>query len=215
MRERVRTNKAGVSKSRVTMEISGESIGIGLDPRAYGRPVSEAIAQLLRERIQQITAVAAPATIKARSAFKKAVGEGKLWAMKRYSGGKIGQRDPGQSDRLFNDSGRFAESIAVGARPGDSAFTVNVAANRLSPDTLSGGRAALERIWQRLLQFIPELRDPAQLLSSIPVKKAVNEAVRDNVVKVGDARVNRVRQVMSARMNAAKAGLTFLRSLAG
>lgn len=216
LNERIRTNKRGVSRSRFTIDIEGESLGISLDPAAYGKPVAEAIAALFKERIRSIAAVAKPATIHAREVARRAVARGELWAMRRYSGGKIGTREPGQSNRLFNDSGRFAESFVVGARPGDEGFTVNVAANRLSPDTLNnGGRAALERIWQRLAQLVPELGDVSLLMSSVPIRRAISQAVKDNVQRVADVRADRVRQVVSARLQFFKQAGSALLSAVG
>lgn len=203
MRERITTNKNGTTRSRVTIEISGESVGIGLDPRAYGKPVAEAIAELYRERIMSITSMAAPATLKAREVAKRALAKGKSWAVKRYGGGRIGTLEPDQSDRLFNDSGRMAKSIVVGAREGDPNFTINVAANRLDQNT--AGAAGVQKIWTRLVQLVPELADVSLLLSSIPVRKAVGQAVKDNVVRVADKGSAAVRQLVQARMQAARA----------
>lgn len=205
MRERVRTLKSGATRSRVTLEIEGDSIGVGLDPRAYGKPVAEAMAELVRERIKTIAARAAPATIAARKRAKKALAEGAAWATRRYAGGRIGTREPDQSDRLFNDSGRLAESIAVGARPGEEGFTVNVAANRFDASTFGGGIAALQRMYQRLIEFIPELREPRLFFDNIGVRKAVNDAIHDNIVRVAEKNANAVRQLVQARIGAARA----------
>lgn len=215
MRERVRTLKSGATRSRVTLEIEGDSIGIGLDPRAYGKPVAEAMAELVRERIKTIAARAAPATIAARKRAKKALAEGAAWATRRYAGGRLGTRQPDESDRLFNDSGRLAESVAVGARPDEEGFTINVAANRFDPKTFTGGFAKLQAMYQRLLDFVPELREPRLFFDNIGVAKAVREAVTDNVIKVGEKNVAAVRQLMQAKIATFRAGLSALQSLAG
>lgn len=217
LRERIRTNRAGVSKSKFTIEVSGDSIGIGLDPKAYGSPVAAAIAELFKERIRSIASMAAPATVAAREAAKKALARGEAWATKRYGGGKMGTREPAQSDRLFNDSGRFAESIVVGSQPNDANFTINVAANRLSPGTLNGNAlGALERIWQRLVQLVPEFGDPKKLMDSIPVRRSVDQALQSNImVAVADKAADVRRKAKAAQMAFFRQASSMLLNLAG
>lgn len=212
LRERIRTNKAGASKSKFTIEVSGESIGIGLDPKSYGAPVAAAIAELYKERIRSITATASAATVRAREAAKAAFARGEAWAMKRYGGGRIGSLEPGQSDRLFNDSGRFAQSIAVGSQPGDANFTINVAANRLSTTTISA--AALQTIWQKLVSLVPEFADPKKLMDSIPVRKSIDEALKANVIVGGEKTEELRRKVKTAGIALLKRAGSALVSLA-
>lgn len=202
LRERIRTNKAGASKSKFTIEVSGESIGIGLDPKSYGAPVAAAIAELYKERIRSITATASAATVRAREAAKAAFARGEAWAMKRYGGGRIGSLEPGQSDRLFNDSGRFAQSIAVTAKPNDKSFTIDVAANRLSTTTISAG--ALQTIWQRLVSLVPEFADPAKLMDSIPVRKSISDAIKANVITAGEKLDETKHKLRAAQIGAMK-----------
>lgn len=163
-------------KSRYTVQFKAEPIVHNLDPMALGKVPAEAIAKFFRDRITGIAATAAPATIRARESAAKALGAGKAWATRRYAGGRIGAMDPGRSISLFNDSGRLAKSIAVGAtRAG--AYVVNVAANRLDPNTLdNGGAGALARIYAKLVEFVPELADPKALLDSLPVRRAIRDA---------------------------------------
>lgn len=210
MRERVRTSRSGATRSRVTVDISGESIGIGLDPRAYGAPVAQAIADLFRERIRMIAETVSPATKRAREAAAKAFAAGKSWAVKRYAGGKLGAKAPNQSDRKFNDSGRMADSIVATAREGEKDFVINMAANRLNPETVNGGMAGLEKIWAELVRLVPELGNPRLLMDNVKVRRSVNEAVNENVFKTASDRVDRVRQLVQARMAFARSALSLV-----
>lgn len=180
----LRTSKTG--KQRVTVVVKSEPVIFQTDPKQLGQPVALAIARHFQERIKGITAVAAPATIKAREAAAKAVSEGKQWALKRYAGGRTGLKQPNQSNRLFNDSGRFAESITATASR-DGAWRVNVAANRLNPDTLTGGMAALQRIIQRLGELVPEIANPALLMQNDILKRTIDKAM-ENAIQVARAR---------------------------
>lgn len=174
--ERSRTTASGAVKRRYTVEVLAEPIVHNLDPVALGKGPAIAIADLFRARITGIAAAAAPATVRARAAAARAVAAGKTWATKRYAGGKIGAMKPGQSTSLFNDSGRLARSIAVGATSA-GAYVVNVAANRLNPDTLdNGGTSALRRVFEQLRQYVPEIGDAERLMDAIPVRRAVKDA---------------------------------------
>lgn len=194
---------SSIGPARYTVEVTGDSIVVNTDPKSLGRPVAEAIAEHLKERIRGITAAAAPATIKAREAAAKALAQGKAWAVKRYSGGRIGSRTPGQHKTLFRDSGRLEESIAVGAT--NDGYVVNVAANRFSPDTFDGGEGALQQMFAKLKQYIPELADPSKWFDATRVQKAVAESIGDALQKAGERQVDLIRQKASARIQAARA----------
>jgi len=165
-----RTNlKTG--KERFSVQLKSDPITINLDPKTLGKPVAEAIAHHLRERVRGISERASPATLRARAVAAKAFAAGEAWALKRYAGGKMGGRAPNQSDRSFNDSGRFAESIAVGASKDDS-WRINVAANRLSSATATGGAAGVQRIWEKLVSLVPEFADMGKLMAASDVVRA-------------------------------------------
>lgn len=184
---RTRTNAAGETKTRYTVTVRGDTVLFNTDPKTLGKEPAEAIAQVYRERISSIAAIAPLATQRARQVAAKAFAEGKSWAMRRYSGGRTGPMAPNQSDRAFNDSGRLVKSIAVGAT--SDGYVVNVAANRFDPTTLNGGEAALQRIFARLRELVPELADTRRLMDSIPVRRAMTEGMKSALVKAGERRV--------------------------
>lgn len=166
-------------KTRFGIRIESEPVFVNVSPKALGAPVANAIAHHLREKMKGIGATASPATIRARKAAEMAMQAGKSWAMKRYAGGKIGSKPPNISDRLFNDSGRFAESIVASAAK-DGTWRVNVAANRLDPQTANGGVAAVQRIWQRLLELVPEFQNVGMIISQ---NKLLERTVKNMITK--------------------------------
>lgn len=178
-----RTSKTG--KQRFTIRIKSEPVVHNFDPKALGAPVAQAIAHHFRERVKAIAAVAAPATIKARQVAEKAFKAGKPWATQRYSGGRTGPMPPNQSNRLFNDSGRFAETITANGSS-DGHWRVNVAANRLSGDA-----GMVERIWNRLVQLVPEFGDPALLLQNDVIRASIRQA-QDNLIKKARERTDKL-----------------------
>lgn len=186
-----RTSKTG--KQRYVMRVSAEPVVINTDPKALGKPIAEAIAHHLKERVKGITAQAAPATLKARAVAAKAFAAGKPWALQRYAGGRTGAMAPNQSDRAFNDSGRFAETIVANASS-DGAWRVNVAANRLDDKT---GRA--ERIFKRLTELLPEIANPALLLDNAVLKRKISKA-HAGMVQKAQARSSKLSESVARQL---------------
>lgn len=192
-----RTNKAGnrvAGKSRYTVTIKSEPLLIQTDPKALGAGPAQAIADHLKQRVSDITETVSPATMKARLSAQKGVIAGQAWAMKRYSGGRIGTRAPARTDKLFHDSGRLIESIRVGAT--STGYVINVAGNRFDPTTLNGGQEALMRIMERLRELVPEWGDGAKLLDSLPVQRALRDGVKNALQKANERTVELKKQLM-------------------
>jgi hypothetical protein len=109
----MRTSKSG--KARYTITVKSEPIIFATDPKPVMKALAGSVALHYRNAIKGITAQASEATLEYREKAAKAFREGKKWAQKRYSGGRIGPMGPKPSTALFNDSGRFAESITANA----------------------------------------------------------------------------------------------------
>jgi hypothetical protein len=174
--------RSATGRMRRTIRIDAEPMVINMDPKALGKPVADAIANHYREKVRGIAATASATTVKARKAAAKAFSEGKSWAMKRYAGGRIGALPPNQSDRLFNDSGRFADSIVANAS-NDNAWRINVAANRL--DDKTAGPAGVERIWNRLVQLVPEFANVGLLFEGNAIARQTLKRVSEERIKIG------------------------------
>jgi hypothetical protein len=144
----MRTNASG--KQRFVIRRVTEPVVINTDPMFLAMAPAKRMAEFLKQKLQAISAPAAPNTIRARQTALKAFVQGKEWAMKRYSGGRMGSMPPLRSERAFNDSGRFTQGVA--ATKGKDDWRVNVPANRLEEST-SGG---FERVWNRLVTLVPE-----------------------------------------------------------
>jgi hypothetical protein len=199
MDRRIRQTKSGPGKARYTVSFKSEPLLIQTDPKVLGAGPAAAIRDHLKQAVAGITDSAAPATIKARLSAQKAVMTDEQWAMKRYSGGKLGTRAPARTDRLFNDSGRLVESIACGATK--DGYTINVAGNRFDPTTLNGGEAALLRIMERLRELVPEWGDGAQLLDVLSVRRALKDATTNMLVKAQERTVELKKQQMAVVAN--------------
>ena len=98
---------------------------------------------------------------------------------------------------------------------------INVAANRLSPDTLSGpagrdGMAALQEVYARLLEEVPEFGNPGMLVNIPSVRAAIVDSYKNVLRKQDDLRTKASRGRMQA-LNAALDlfGLGGLGSFAG
>jgi hypothetical protein len=170
-------------KTRFHIRVVSETLAFDMDTKRLVQPVADAMAHHFREQIRNISAQASAATVKAREAAKRALSKGEAWAAKRYAGGRMGAREPAQSTKLFNDSGRMIESI-VATPASDGTFRVNVAANRLSPETLNGGQGALERIWARLVQLVPSIQDMAIAMQSDEVLRARTAGLQRMIIKM-------------------------------
>lgn len=187
-----RTSKTG--RTRTTIEVKATPIVHDLDPKELGRDVADAIAKHFRDRIEGITAKASPATLKRREYAARATGVPSI--SRRYSGGRIGSMPPNQSDRLFNDSGRFAKSIV--ARAVQDRYIINCAANRL--DQREFTPAAFQRMLEQLKVHVPEIANPHLLRDSLPVQRAIRDSLSDRIKKsrerIGDLKVQRARALL-------------------
>lgn len=154
----MRTSKSG--KSRFTVRIDAEPIFVVTDPKTLGAPIAAAIALHLRERVLGITATVSAATMRTRRTATKAFAKGEPWAMKMFSGGRTGITPPTTSDRMFNFSGRFAQTITANASK-DGAWRINVAANRLT-----GAAKDVRQIWTKLVELVPEFQNIGMILES-------------------------------------------------
>jgi hypothetical protein len=193
LQERTRTSPVrGKTTVRYTVSITGTPLPLDLNPHELGRRPAEAMAEHLRARIRTLQAVADNATIDQRKAAAQAFDRGEAWALKRYAGGRLGTKRPGMSDKLFNDSGRLADGLiakpigSTGRVGNPNEWVINVAANRFDPSTLTGpegrdGLAALQSIYHRLVELIPEFGNPRQLVN-VPSVRAAIEASAEGIL---------------------------------
>lgn len=157
---------------RASVEVVADELVHDFDEMAIGHEPALAIRDAIREGIQGIGQRASAATVEYRERARAALARGAAWAVKRYAG-----RRPGQSDRLFNDSGALADLEVEQGR--DGAWDVVAPPNRdATPETFTGG--AFAEMLERLRRLVPALRDP---LSDPRVVRAI-EASAARVVRV-------------------------------
>lgn len=200
----LRTRASG--KQRATIVVRSEPLVINLDPKQLGMPVAAAIVEHLRERVQSITVVARPATLLARKYAKTAFDKAKPWAMQQFAGGKMGPMAPAQSDRLFNNSGRFEKSI-TGNASSDGSWRINVASNRLNEQ--SAGAAGTRSIWNKLVSLVPEFGNPAMLLNSPKVEAAIKQSLADMIRKERETTGKLTMQLIRSVLDLAKTVASF------
>jgi hypothetical protein len=191
-------------KVRYSIGVQAEPIIHNLDPSLLGRGPAEAIADVLRQKVRNIGAIASVATRAYRARAQKAFNTGASWATRRYAGGRIGAMAPNQTPRAFNDSGRFASSLFATPNKTESTWTINVAANRLNEAS-----GAVVTIWNRLVQLVPEFGSPEKLLGTKEVTTAVRTSLRDLIAKAemrrDDLTAARARAILGVVSAAARA----------
>lgn len=202
-----RTSSTG--KQRTTVSYKAQAIAHNFDPKLAGKVVADAIAATLKMKVQQIATVASSATLRARKVAAKAFAVGEPWATKRYGGGKLGAMAPNQSDRAYNDSGRFAAGIAVG--PKSDGWVVNVPANRLSVADI--GELGVMKAFDKLRELVPEFADPKRLMDDLTVRGAVKQSVA-NMIQIARANAAKSRdqfvsEVISSGARLLSAALKF------
>jgi len=179
--ERRRTTSKGTS-SRFTVTIKSEPLVHVFDERQLGKGPAEAIREVLWKGIRGIEEFAALATVKRRERARRALAAGTGSAVRRYDGGRTGRKEPGQTVRVFNDSGRLADGLEVRENVTEKSWTVNVTKNRLTPIDF-GTQAQLLAMVERLQRLVPELGDPRALLKHSTVTKAIDAAISNLIIK--------------------------------
>lgn len=179
------------TRKKFLVTIQAEPIIHTFDVMALGKGPAEAIAERIRSDIRDITAPVAPNTLRARETAVRAFALGKRWALKRYSGGKTGPKTPTESTRMFNDSGRLADTLIVSPREkdGKGVYIINVAANRLDGRTLDrGGDSVVPEMFRRLVELVPALSSPEALIASKNVSSAIGGAILASGAKTAKRR---------------------------
>lgn len=137
----------------VRIEVRGSPIDHDFDVAKLGAGPAQAILAAIVAGIRGITTSAAPATLVYRAAAARALAKGKAWAVARY-----GDRAPGTSAELYNDSGELAGAIALQAN-GD---TFEIAA---PADRFTAGGTTPTSLFERLRALVPALADPTTVSS--------------------------------------------------
>lgn len=210
--QRKRTNLKGKTTSRVSFEIKSQPMVHTFDDEALGRGPAEALREIIGDQIRDIREVALKSTRDRRKSAQKAF---KANAMgdadqKRYAGGRIGELEPNQTVRLFNDSGRLGGNLAVGKNrqaAGERDWVVNVPVNRFADGT--------EHLAKRLFALVPALGDPATLRGNPKLEAAVAESIGLVIAKAKNASDAKRLQLKQARRNALRAALGLVRAVTG
>ena len=188
--------RTGGKKARRTIEVRSEPLLMDFDETALGAKPAQAIMEVIRDGIKGIMQVASQATLERRDRAKRRITgalsdrqdgfrrRGKHYAGSyedRYTGGRTGVTIPAQTVRLFNDSNRLANGLAVRQNPQDKTYTINVPINRLDPSEFKPGMFDL--MLNRLRALVPELADARRLITHPKVREAIEQSIQDMIMK--------------------------------
>lgn len=166
-------------KARYSIEIRSEPLLFELNELNLGGELAAAWAQRIRDNIQGIAVPASKATQAMRAKAVDALAAGASWAVKRYSGGRIGTMQPNTTDKLYNDSGRLAHGVHLRQNLTDSSYTLNVPANRLNREQFGRG---YDEMVAKLVSLVPML-DPSKAIGDPAIEKAIKESVATMISK--------------------------------
>jgi hypothetical protein len=178
-----RVNAKGVvtgTRTFMTTTVKSEPITFMLDEGAVAKRAAEMLAQRIREQTEQITETVSAGAQAARRTAEKAFFAGKGWALKRYSGGRMGLIPPRVGEnRLMNHSGRLAESIVAAFVKSTKEWRINFAANRWNPKDWPD-IGTMQRAFQKWVDRVPVMQDAS---SDIGIRSAIKDTFADVVAK--------------------------------
>lgn len=166
--------------ARMTIEIKSEPLVHVFDDVAQAQLLASASAEVLRKKVTSISETASPRTLETRKYQETAYKNGEAWAVGRFGfRGQMGPRHFDGGGRMFNHSGTFAQSIVATPNKTEGNATINVAKNRLDPTTSGAGE--FRHITDALIRLVPELGDPAALMQTPEVMKALDDSVEQMI----------------------------------
>lgn len=194
---RERTTGTG-THVRYSMEIQTEPILHDFNGLRLGAGPARAMRDLLSSLMKTRGGAVSPSTKDKRLKAPIGLAIGYPSLVRRYVSARGGQKQPGAGspDRLYYDSGTFADGLAVQQNTAEENWTINVPANRLDPTTFGGGEAALIAFWRRLTTDIPEFLGGQAMLAHAEIRTAIEQATseaiyvlkRDATAKLSQAR---------------------------
>jgi hypothetical protein len=195
-------------KQRTTVEIVSEPLLHDFDENVLGAEPAVAIRDLLERETKNVEEPASKATLAIRAKSARALEAGASWAKRRYSGGRTGTKPPNQTIRKLNDSGRLAEGWFVRENKEDRAWTVNVPANRLSPEVFG---ARWEWFLGELRRLVKPIGDVRAIGADKGFQSAVTKSIAGLIIK-GELRgdsvsVRKLQQLSKARKQALLAAI--------
>jgi hypothetical protein len=185
--ESVRYTKRGGEKRRVIVSVEADIVGADFSERNVRVAAAEVCKALAQAYVNDVRAVAAPASLATRERRQSAHrNQSSRWVKRSYGGGRIGFLEPDpHSIRLFNDSGRLQRVVVNPRRSsqGLSVFTMNFPANRLNPEFFAAGR--LEWVIEQLRTYVPALRGQYEGDNADMIRRAERRALKQITMVIG------------------------------
>lgn len=189
--ERRRTLKSGKTKSRYSISIETEPVLHDFSEVRLGRDVAETIADTLRQSFAKTTHTVSDQTLEFRNYAADAYARSAPWAVARYSGGRTGATPPMGGSQVGTDSGRLSKTIYIQDVPKEKSWIVNVAANRLTPET-SRNHAQYLAMVKRIQDAVPELGNVQALMRHPAVRDEIEASIA-NMIAVASAKNKQLR----------------------
>lgn len=202
-----RTRASG--KKRFTFEIRSEPILVDLDPGRLGKLGADALVEGCRDELRNSMEWARPSTLEARKTAQRAFRgtsrnyvrggqrNAKDWVRENYSGGRLGPMEPNQTVRKGIDSGRLMKSLTIRFSPRTGEYTLNVAANRFTPEFRARQELFLQWFVTNVIQ--PGIRSPR-------VDKAHSDALGISISTARDVRSEHRKRLLDSYRQLAEAG---------
>lgn len=175
------TTKTSTSyKSSISISVESEPIVFMLDEGLVAQKAAEMLAQRIREQTGEIAAPVKPATAKARDTAARAFARGEAWALKQFSGGRMGPTPPAVGERrAFNHSGRLRDSIVAAFVSKTKEWRINFAANRWDIKHW-GDLGKMQAAFQKWVALVPVLKDAS---ADLGIRQAIKETFAEVIVK--------------------------------
>ena len=144
---------------------SAPGLLVNVDPATLARPLADAGARLVGEKIRAVPREAKPSTLKYREVARRAYKAGKPWALERYKA-----RPPGaaNSTRIWNDSGTMGQDVRA----------ILDATNTWAIVTPIEGVRNEFVVRALLKRDIPELRSAAMLKKAPEIQAALGDVTK-------------------------------------
>ena len=194
--------------TKTTIEFKAEEIAFDFDPTTLGSGPAKAILAMIEDDYSRITKTISANTAKQRKAQARAFAAGKDWAVKRFSGGRIGDTPPDAQSRTWGVNswrmrhGWFTRLQAAHKKNGPPRWFINMPKNRGNTRDFRS-TSAFRAFFKELKVQVPAL-DSAKLVKRKEWRDALESGVTDMAAKLTGTRNAKRAQLRRMQLGLAK-----------